>query len=226
MVSITPLRPAWPEVLTGLSMFAVLMLVFALGFSLLPADQPVLQGVVGSTAGGIAGTGAFAAAVAIRIRTLRPFGFRPAPTRWLTIAAMLGVACYGITYFIQTFHGMWFGQGDPQSILHAAARGGVIPFLTSLAGGAVLTPFGEEVLFRGVVANAWHRYGAWASVGASSLVFGIAHGISVILPIAVMVGIFSAVIFHRTGSIWPCVVLHGVYNGANSVASALHVTPM
>jgi membrane protease YdiL (CAAX protease family) len=53
-----------------------------------------------------------------------------------------------------------------------------------------------------------------------------AHGISVILPIAIMVGIVSAVMFHRAGSIWPCVVLHGVYNGANSVASALHVTPM
>jgi membrane protease YdiL (CAAX protease family) len=226
MVSISPPRPAWAEVLTGLSTFAVLMLVFALGFSLLPADQPVLQGVVGSTAGGIAGTGAFAAAAAIRIRSLRPFGFRPVPPRWLLIAAMLGVACYGITYLIQTIHGMWFGHGDPQTILHAAARGGVIPFLASLVGGAVLTPFGEEVLFRGVVANAWHRYGAWASVGASSLVFGMAHGISVILPIAIMVGIVSAVMFHRAGSIWPCVVLHGVYNGANSVASALHLTPM
>jgi hypothetical protein len=225
MVSISPPQPACPEVLTGLSTFAVLMLVFALGFSLLPADQPVLQGVVGSTRA-IVGTGAFAAAAAIRIRTLRPFGFRPVPPRWLLIAAMLGVAAYGITYLIQTIHGMWFGHGDPQSILHAAARGGVIPFLASLAGGAVLTPFGEEVLFRGVVANAWRRYGAWASVRASSLVFGIAHGISIILPIAIMIGIFSAVMFHRTGSIWPCVVLHGAYNGANSVASALHVTPM
>lgn len=226
MVLISASRPAWPEVLIGLSSFAVFMLVFALGFSLLPADQPVLQGVVRSTAGGIAGTAAFAAAIGIRIRSLRPFGFRPVPPRWLLIAAMLGVACYGITYLIQTINGMWFGQDDPQSILHAAARGGVIPVLASLAGGAVLTPFGEEVLFRGVVTNAWHRYGPWASVGASSLVFGIAHGISVILPIATMVGIFSAVIFHRTGSIWPCVVLHGVYNAANSVASALHVTPM
>lgn len=225
-MSSNPSSPEWPEVFTSLVSFALLMLVFALGFSLLPADQPVLQGVVGSTAGGFAGIGAFAAAAAIRIRTLRPFGFRPVPPRWLLIAAMLGVAAYGITYLIQTMYGLWFGHGDPQSILHAAARGGMIPFLASLAGGAVLTPFGEEALFRGVVANAWHRYGAWASVGASSLVFGIAHGISIILPIAIMVGIFSAVMFHRTESIWPCVVLHGVYNGANSVASALHVTPM
>ncbi|WP_211295038.1 hypothetical protein [Novosphingobium guangzhouense] len=159
MVLISASRPAWPEVLIGLSSFAVFMLVFALGFSLLPADQPVLQGVVRSTAGGIAGTAAFAAAIGIRIRSLRLFGFRPVPPRWLLIAAMLGVACYGITYLIQTINGMWFGQDDPQSILHAAARGGVIPFLASLAGGAVLTPFGEEVLFRGVVTNAWHRYG-------------------------------------------------------------------
>jgi membrane protease YdiL (CAAX protease family) len=49
-----------------------------------------------------------------------------------------------------------------------------------------------------------------ADVVLSSIIFGLAHG--VILPIAIMVGILSAILFRATGSVWPSVVLHGVYN--------------
>ncbi len=97
---------------------------------------------------------------------------------------------------------------------------GTVPFLSSFLGGAIFTPFSEEILFRGVVANALNRYGAFAGIVVSSIIFGLAHGVSVILTIAIMVGILSAVLFRATGSVWPSVVLHSVYNGANSCASA------
>ncbi|NKB15775.1 MAG: CPBP family intramembrane metalloprotease, partial [Sphingomonadales bacterium] len=64
-----------------------------------------------------------------------------------------------------------------QAILHAAAQGGVLPFLLALLGGAFVTPLGEELLFRGVIANALNRYGALAGVGLSAIIFGVAHGI-------------------------------------------------
>ena len=60
----------------------------------------------------------------------------------------------------------------------------------------------------------------------SALIFGLVHGVSVILPVAIMVGVLTAVIFRRTGSIWPCFILHGVYNAINGVASAFGFTPM
>ncbi|PCD01275.1 CPBP family intramembrane glutamic endopeptidase [Halopseudomonas pelagia] len=218
--------PGWPEVAVGLIAYVVLLVPLALAFGLLPHDQPVLLGVIGSTVGGLAGTGAFAAAVGLRIRSLRPFGFKPVATRWLIIAAGLGIAGYGLNLIIQSVYVAFFGYDDPQGILHAAARGGALPFIASLIGGAVFTPFGEEVLFRGVVANALNRYGLLAGVGLSSIIFGLAHGVSVILPVAIMVGALSAILFRQTGAIWPCIILHGVYNGANSVASALSFTPM
>ena len=89
-------QPGWFEILTGLGTFAVLLFAFALGFSQLPADRPVLQGVVGSTAGGFAGVGAFVAACGLRIRTLPPFGFRRVASRWLVIAVGMGVVGYGL----------------------------------------------------------------------------------------------------------------------------------
>ncbi|MGK6317212.1 CPBP family intramembrane glutamic endopeptidase [Neorhizobium sp. DT-125] len=211
--------------LIGLVAYAVLLVGFGLLMGLLPSNDPVVLGVVGSTAGGCVGVGAFAAAYSLRIRALRPFGFRPADRRWLIIAAGAGIVGYGLNLIIQFTYLTLFGSNDPQSILHAAARGGPLPFLLSFLGGAVFTPFGEEILFRGVIANALNRYGAFAGVVLSLIIFGLAHGVSVILPVAIMVGLLSAVLFRATGSVWPSVVLHCVYNGANSIASAFGFAP-
>ncbi|MET1755751.1 type II CAAX endopeptidase family protein [Novosphingobium sp. RD2P27] len=221
-----PEGPGWPEILTGVGTFAVLLIPFGLLLALLPQDRPVLMGVVGSTLGGFLGVGGFAAAFSLRIRALRPFGFTPVGNWWLIIAAGVGIGGYGLSIIIQSAYQTWFGNDDPQVVLHAAARGGALPFIASLLGGALFTPFGEEILFRGVVANALNRYGAWAGVGLSAVIFGLAHGVSVILPVAIMVGVLSAILFRQTGSVWPSVVLHCTYNGANSVASALGFAPV
>jgi len=217
-------RPGWPELLTGLAVFLVLLLptAIAVGFF---QGQPALQGMIGSTAGGVAGVGGFAAAFAIRIRALRPFGFVPVSWRWIVIASGLAVVGYGLNLLIQFVYVSLIGDDNPQGVLHAAAQGGALAFTLSLIGGALFTPFGEEILFRGVIANALNRYGAWAGVGVSAVIFGLVHGVSVILPVAIMVGVLSAILFRRTGSIWPCVALHCVYNGTNSLASALGFTP-
>lgn len=155
-------RTGWPEILIGFVAYAVLLVSFGLLMGLLPSNDPVILGVVGSTAGGFVGIGAFAAAYGLRIRALRPFGFRPVSPRWLMIATGVGLIGYGLNLIIQFTYQTWFGSSDPQSILHAAARGGPLPFLLSFLGGAIFTPFGEEILFRGVIANALNRYGAFA----------------------------------------------------------------
>lgn len=219
-------RPGWPEILIGLVTYAVLLVSFGLLMGLLPSNDPVVLGVVGSTAGGFVGVGAFTAAYSLRIRNLRSFGFRPVSPRWLLIATGVGIIGYGINLIIQFAYLAWFGSSDPQGILHAAARGGPLPFLLSFLGDAIFTPFGEEILFRGVVANALNRYDAFAGIVLSAIIFGLAHGVGVILPVAIMVGILSAILFRATGSVWPCVILHCVYNGANSFASAMGFSPM
>jgi len=206
--------------------YTLLLLCFALALSRLPQDDPVLLGVVGSTAGGVVGLGAFSAAFGLRIRKLPVFGFTSASRRWLVAGIVLGIVGYGLNLVIQFAYLQWLGGNDPQGILHAAARGGPIPFFLSLLGGAVFTPFGEEILFRGVIANALNRYGAFAGIVLSSIIFGLAHGISVVFPIAIMIGILAASLFRATGSVWPSIMLHCVYNGANSVASALGYSPM
>lgn len=110
---------------------------------------------------------------------------------WLVIAAGLAVVGYGLNLVIQFTYVTFIGNDNPRGVLHAAAQGGAMAFVPSLLGGALFTPFGEEILFRGVIANALNRFGAWAGVGLSSVIFGLVHGVSVILLVAIMVGLLS-----------------------------------
>ena len=54
----------------------------------------------------------------------------------------------------------------------------------ALVLGALRTPLGEELLFRGVLVNALVRCGPWATVLVSSAVFACAHGVDHLLPAA------------------------------------------
>ena len=76
----------------------------------------------------------------------------------------------------------------------------------------MLTPLGEELLFRGVVTTALLRYGPIVAVVGSAVIFAVAHGFNTVFPAALVVGLITAEIYRRSGSIWPAVVVHAVHN--------------
>ena len=76
----------------------------------------------------------------------------------------------------------------------------------------VLTPIGEEFLFRGVVTTALLRYGPFIGVVGSTVIFALLHGINMILPAALVAGLVTGEVFRRSGSIWPAVIVHVVFN--------------
>lgn len=104
---------------------------------------------------------------------------------------------------------------NTQADFQTAAQGGPLSMFILLITGAILTPLSEEFVFRGVIANALNRYGPWAGIVGSAAIFGVVHGFTVILLDAFMVGVLVAYLFRKTGSIWPGVVVHIVYNGLN-----------
>ncbi|MFC7585063.1 CPBP family intramembrane glutamic endopeptidase [Nonomuraea antimicrobica] len=93
-----------------------------------------------------------------------------------------------------------------------AAGGGLLPLILTILFLAVLTPIGEEFLFRGVLTNALLRYGPLVGVLGSSAVFALFHGVNIILPAAFVVGVVAAELMRRSGSIWPAVAVHAVNN--------------
>lgn len=104
--------PGWPEILAGLTAYALFLLCFALLLGLLPANDPVLLGVVGSTAGGFVGVGAFLMAYDLRIRNLRAFGFASVRPRWLIATVALGIVGHSLNLVIQMTYVAWFDSSD------------------------------------------------------------------------------------------------------------------
>jgi membrane protease YdiL (CAAX protease family) len=207
-----PSAPGWREILIALAAYVV---CFALVFLLLPlAGGGAVGGVIGLFVSGVMGLVAFGAAWALRIRSLAAFGIRRAAGRHLLAGAGLGVLAVVIGSGLSILYVVATGDMQtPQSSYQAASAGGALSLVLTLIGGSILTPLGEESLFRGVVANALlARYGAWIGVLGSAIVFALFHGINTVLPSAFMVGLFAALLFRRTGSVWPGVVLHGTNN--------------
>lgn len=206
------LRPGWPEIGVGLVSLAVL----ALGLNSLLQGldlDPVVYGLSLTALAGVGGIAGFSAAVGLRIRDLGAFGVRRTTRRWILIAVGAGVVAFGLKTLGILAWTRLFGAGDNvQNPYAVGGSGGVVSLILATTFLTLLTPLGEELLFRGVVTTALLRYGPIIGVVGSTLVFAATHGFNTVFPAAVAVGLISAEIFRRSGSIWPAVVVHAVHN--------------
>lgn len=210
----TTATPGWPEVATGLVSYLLMLVVIAWVFVQMPEEQAAWRGIVGMALNGAAGILALLAAFALRIRNFQAFGFRRTELRWLIIGAVIGLAAMGLSVLTEHVYFLFITEINTQADFQAAARDSSMMLLILIFTGAILTPLGEEVLFRGIIANALNRYGAWISVVGSAAIFAVVHGTSVILLNAFMVGLVTGYLFRKTQSIWPGLVVHVIFNGA------------
>lgn len=87
------------------------------------------------------------------------------------------------------------------------------PFVANFVVVAVVAPIVEELVFRGVgFAVVRQLAGTTAAVVVTSVLFGLAHGLVVALPILVFFGLVLAAIRSRTQSVYPPTILHGIFN--------------
>jgi uncharacterized protein len=177
------------------------------------------RGLTLAALSGVMGLAAFAAAYVLRIRRPAPFGVRSVRGRWLLLAVGLGLLAVILTRVISAVVVLLMGDlsADRQGAYRDAADGGVLPLILQVLFIAVLTPLGEELAFRGVLANALARFGPVVSVVVSTIVFALAHGINLALVPAIIVGATAALLLHATGSIWPGAVVHAVNNGVTTL---------
>lgn len=215
-------RIGWPEVGVAALAAAVFYGIGIAGIWSTP-EQPVwLPGIVQYAVSGLAPLGAFAAVWWLRVRDVRPFGLRRVAPKWqlISVAAGIGVIVTNIlvTIVVLTLTGP---PSNLQADYQASAAAGGLALVAVLLLGAVLTPIGEEFLFRGVLANALARYGPWVAVLGSSAIFAVSHGINYILPVAFVVGVVAALLLRKTGSVWPGVILHAVNNAYSLAVPAI-----
>lgn len=93
---------------------------------------------------------------------------------------------------------------------------GAGPFVALMVftGAAVLTPVWEEAVFRGVIHGGLRRRFGWLSASLiSAALFAAGHGIPVLLPYMITLGLSLAFLreFHKT--LWAPVIMHACLNG-------------
>ena len=84
----------------------------------------------------------------------------------------------------------------------------------------VLAPVAEEICFRGMLFSGLrNRLPMWAAALGAGAIFGALHystGVSAV-PVLIVLGVIFAVVYEKTGSIWPPIIMH-VGNNAFALA--------
>jgi membrane protease YdiL (CAAX protease family) len=143
------------------------------------------------------------------------------PRSWGGAARTAGLVIVGVVVFEYALN----------PLLHPDREQGLTPthweashagaFAMSFVALAVVGPFVEEATFRGLGYSLLEPYGTVFAVLAIGLLFGLAHGLVQALPILVALGVGLAYLRAKSDSLYPCVILHGVFN---AIALTLSVT--
>jgi membrane protease YdiL (CAAX protease family) len=175
--------------------------------------SPVANGLALGALSGVAGIVAFLAAMGLRLRALDPFGVRSTTVRWVLLGLGGGVLAFVLSRIISV---IMFALGiQPENIQASyteGGSGGTWSLVLSLLFLALLTPLGEELIFRGVVTTTLLRYGAPIGVIGNAMVFALMHGLNAVFYTALIVGLITGELRRRSGSIWPGFATHVINN--------------
>jgi membrane protease YdiL (CAAX protease family) len=144
-----------------------------------------------------------------------------APNSWaraLAIGAVTLVVAYAISFLeVAVVPGAGREQGVPE--FWDPTR--VPAWAANLFAIAVFVPVFEESLCRGLGYALFEPLGAPVAVLVTAVAFTLAHGVIVDIPVILATGIGLGYMRASTGSIFPCIALHGFFNGFGLVVAAL-----
>lgn len=207
-------RPGWPEGIVGLIVFSVVG--YGVGSQLYLSRlglDPVVYGLIFTALSGVAGIAGFSAAALLRIRSWSAFSVRRVSRQWLLIGVGAGLVAFVVKGLATLAYTAITGDSStPQTMYAEGGSGGVLSLILATLFLGILTPLGEELLFRGVIANVLLRYGSVFGVVSSALIFALVHGINIVFPTALVMGLVGAELLRRSGSVWPAVIVHVVIN--------------
>lgn len=100
---------------------------------------------------------------------------------------------------------------------------GIWSILIAFASAAIISPIYEEIFYRGFLYR-WFRvkWGVSAGILLSSIIFMLVHIPTYnTLPINFLTGVVFSWTYEKTGSIYPGIIIHGVFNGIAVALTAL-----
>jgi membrane protease YdiL (CAAX protease family) len=128
------------------------------------------------------------------------------------IGLVAGVAIFALTLPLEIVQRAVFGSPE-QSIVTAFQRHrGLEAFALDVLAGVVIAPFGEELLFRGLLFKGLcQRMPLALAAALSAAAFVVPHGASVALPLFAA-GVVLALVYERTHNLFANVTAHAVFN--------------
>ena len=94
-------------------------------------------------------------------------------------------------------------------------------FAANMVLFAIVAPIVEELTFRGLGQSLLRFLGRWPSIILTGFAFGLAHGLLEALLVLVPFGIALAWLRDRTRSVYPGMVVHGLFNAIALIAAVL-----
>jgi membrane protease YdiL (CAAX protease family) len=144
-----------------------------------------------------------------------------APNSWgraLVIGVATLVIAYAISFLeVALVQGAGREQGEPE--FWDPTR--IPAWAANLFAIAVFVPIFVESLCRGLGYALFEPLGAPVAVLVTAVAFTLAHGVIVDIPVILATGIGLGYMRASTGSIFPCIALHGFFNGFGLVVAAL-----
>jgi hypothetical protein len=142
------------------------------------------------------------------------------PASWRRAAGWLGVALVSI-WVLGAILNVFLKAGEEQGLVPAGWDSSrAAPFVANFLVIALVAPFVEELTYRGLgFAAVRSSFGPIAAIAVTAIAFGLAHGLVVALPVLTIFGAILAWLRFRTESLYPSIILHGVFNGAALIAA-------
>jgi uncharacterized protein len=142
------------------------------------------------------------------------------PTSWKRAGALtigLLVAVFIVGAILEAI----FHAGEEQGLDPRQLSVDVLPpFLLNVVLAAVLVPIVEELIYRGIGFTLLVQFGDLAAIVLTAFMFALAHGILDGIPVFFVIGAALAFVRSRTASIYPCMLMHGLFNGIQVVLGA------
>ncbi|MCE7792952.1 CPBP family intramembrane metalloprotease [Salipaludibacillus sp. CUR1] len=163
--------------------------------------------------------------VALRPQRLswKAVGIRPFHSgywKWIGIWTLLLIGASVIVLFMmERFNIGW--ENEKTEALHANMTW--ISFLFAFVSAAIISPVYEEIFYRGFLYK-WFRskWGGAAGIVSSSTIFTLVHIPTYnTLPVNFISGIIFAWTYEKTNSVFPAMIIHGIFNGLAVILTAL-----
>jgi hypothetical protein len=140
--------------------------------------------------------------------------------RWRQAVARIGVALVAI-WVIGAVLNVFLEAGKEQGLVPKDWEASkAAPFVANFIVVAGVAPVVEELTYRGLgFAAVRDTFGNVAAVVVTAVAFGLAHGLFVALPVLTIFGLILAWLRLTTGSIYPTIALHALFNGIALIAA-------